>query len=109
MVTLTVFTDMNVLPCPPKYPPPAVAGEQLPRPTTDLVDDRDGARINRLRWMGGWRVAVRRQRDVGAMARKSVLLSLAIVLSGCLPTQAEDRNIAYEAQYQLVGFLRRAI
>ena len=43
------------------------------------------------------------------MARKSVLLSLAIVLLACLQSQAEDRRIAYQAQYQLVGFLIRAI
>lgn len=43
------------------------------------------------------------------MARKSVLLSLVIGLLGCLQTQAEDRSIAYEAKYQLVGFLIRAI
>jgi hypothetical protein len=43
------------------------------------------------------------------MACRSMLLSIAIVLLGCLQTQAEDRSIAYEARYQLVGFLIRAI
>jgi hypothetical protein len=43
------------------------------------------------------------------MTHKAALVFLVISLLGCPQPKAEDRSIAYEAQYQLVGFLIRAI